>query len=388
MTLDRMMALAVTEHDDVLMDLATPATRPADPRAVKLPVGTIVVSADDHWTCAKDIFWEGFPDHLKDKAPRWHQDSENWGYWTLDGKPVLPLGRAAPLQDFESVPGCSKMEPRMRDLDAEGVDKEIVFPNTIQAFLGFPDLEVREWIFRIYNQYSARLQAGAPDRFYPVALANFWDMEKTRESILEIKKLGLKAVFLPQFPKGADGLEFDYCSPETDPLWAALEEAGLPVCFHVGEFAKGGPGGMAIGAMVGFQPFRKVLAELIFSGILDRHPTLQVIFTEADINWVPGALQCATMLYEAFRPFLDPQIEHHPRHYWQRNCYATFMHDPVGMRMLDIVGADRVMWSCDYVHIESNFGYSSLSKQLILDTVSEDDARAILGGTAMRVFDL
>ena len=46
------------------------------------------------------------------------------------------------------------------------------------------------------------------------------------------------------------------------------------------------------------------------------------------------------------------------------------------------------MWSCDYVHQESNFGYGWRAKKIVLDTVSEDDARAILGGTAMKLFKL
>lgn len=384
---DTKLADAVKEYDEAVHGLVQASLRSPESPRIALPPNTVVVSADNHWTCADDIFYEGFPSHLKERAPRWMRDGK-WGYWTLDGKPVLPLGRTAPLQDLESVPGCSSLEPRLRDLDAEGIDKEIVFPNTVQAFYTFPDLEVREWIFRVYNHYLSDMQAKAPGRFYGVGLANYWDMSKARESIIELKALGLKTVFLPQYPKGANGVELDYCSLEMEPLWEALDEAGLPICFHVGEFAKGGPGGLAIGAMVGFGPFRKSLGELIFGGIFDRHPSLQVIFTEADLNWVPGALQTAAMIFETYEPFLDPKIKHHPRHYWHSNCYATFVYDPLGMRMLDIVGADRVMWSCDYVHHESNYGYGWRAKKIVLDTVSEDEARAILGGTALKVFNL
>jgi predicted TIM-barrel fold metal-dependent hydrolase len=56
--------------------------------------------------------------------------------------------------------------------------------------------------------------------------------------------------------------------------------------------------------------------------------------------------------------------------------------------MLDIVGADRIMWSSDYVHLESSYGYGWRAKKMVLDTVSEDQARAILGGTAMKLFKL
>lgn len=387
MALRTAMSDAVAEFDSAIADLARPSQREPEARSVELPAGTIVVSSDNHWSCMEDIFYEAFPRHLKARAPRW-VGRKGAGHWSVDGHNVVPPALVESVSDFETVEGSWSMAPRMRDLTAEGIDKEIVFPNTLGAFYGFPDLEVREWVFRSYNQYLGKLQKEAPGRFYGVGLANYWDMAKTRDSIQEARDLGLKTVLIPQNPKGADRIDLDYCSPEMEPLWAALEEAGLPICFHVGEFAKAGPGGLAIGAMVGFGPFRKTLGELIFGGIFDRHPKLKVVFTEADLNWVPGALQTAAMIYETYREFLDPKIAHHPRHYWQNNCYATFMYDPIGMRMLDVIGTDRIMWSCDYVHLESNFGYGWSAKKAVLDAVSEDEARAILGGTALKLFDL
>ena len=49
-----------------------------------------------------------------------------------------------------------------------------------------------------------------------------------------------------------------------------------------------------------FGPFRRNLAQLIFGGIFDRHPDLKAVFVEAEINWVPGALQSASMSLRMF----------------------------------------------------------------------------------------
>jgi predicted TIM-barrel fold metal-dependent hydrolase len=56
--------------------------------------------------------------------------------------------------------------------------------------------------------------------------------------------------------------------------------------------------------------------------------------------------------------------------------------------MLQVIGADRVMWSADYPHKESSFGFSWDVIREILDYTSEDEARMILGGTARKVFKL
>jgi predicted TIM-barrel fold metal-dependent hydrolase len=382
---DMSLAEAAYAYDNTVKKVVRSSLRTPQAQGL-LPPGTVVVSADDHWSCTEDIFYRDFPAHLRDRAPRWIGGPE--GHWAVNGVPVIPLDRAASLKEHEMVPGSHLIEPRLRDLDAEGIDKEIVFPNGVAGFYTFRDLEIREWIFRVHNQYLSSLQQKAPGRFYGVGLVNYWDMSKVRESVAELKALGLKCAFLPQYPRDGEGRDIDYCCEEMEPLWEALEESGLPVVYHVGEFAKGGRGALGIGAMVGFGPFRKNLGELIFGGILDRHPGLKVVFTEADLNWIPGALQTATMTYETQRDFLEPQIKRHPREYWHSNCYAVFIHDPLGMQMLDIIGSDRIMWSCDYIHLESSYSWSWDAKKLVLDSVSEDEARMILGGTALKVFEL
>ncbi len=39
-----------------------------------------------------------------------------------------------------------------------------------------------------------------------------------------------------------------------------------------------------------------------------------------------------------------------PSEYWKRQCYATYQSDPIGLRLLDILGEDNVMWGSDFPH--------------------------------------
>jgi predicted TIM-barrel fold metal-dependent hydrolase len=354
----------------------------------RLPPDTLVVSADNHWSISEDIFHAGFPAHLRDAAPKLYRSPEGGYLFSIFGEPLLPALQSTIFAEMDSVPGSTQMEARQRDLAIEGVDKELVFGNVVAAFYTYPHLEAREWVYRIYNEYIAQMQSKAPGRFYGVGLLNYWDMSRVRESLDQIKRLGLKTFVIPQYPKGANREPLNYCADEMRPLWEAIDEAGLPVCFHVGEQLQEGPGGCGVSMMLNFAPFRKSMAELIFGGILDRHPGLRAIFVEGDINWIPGALQTADMVYEAYAHEIQPKIKHPPRHYWERNLYATFVSDPAGLRLLDEIGADRVMWSNDYPHQESVYGASWSAIQDVLDAVPEADARRILGGTAIELFDL
>jgi predicted TIM-barrel fold metal-dependent hydrolase len=131
-----------------------------------------------------------------------------------------------------------------------------------------------------------------------------------------------------------------------------------------------------------------VLGNLIFGGILDRHPALQIVFAEGGINWVPGALQDAELTFGAHREIFDIVPKHRPSHYWRENLYATFQTDAIGLALLDHIGADRVMWAQDYPHGEGTFGYTAEALRAVIEATSEENARLILGDTATRLYRL
>ena len=46
-------------------------------------------------------------------------------------------------------------------MDAEGVAFEILFPQTLIGFVRYPDLEIQENMYRVYNEYTnGRLPKG------------------------------------------------------------------------------------------------------------------------------------------------------------------------------------------------------------------------------------
>ena len=200
-----------------------------------------------------------------------------------------------------------------------------------------------------------------------------------------MKDLGLKTFMLPLTPgNDAQGRPIHYASAEMDVLWATAEELDLPVFFHAGEnLPVGNPGG-SVATMLGiFMPFRKQFSDLVFGGILDRHPNLRIVFAESGINWIPGMLQDAEMIVDSCEAIMDPKLKLRPTDYWQRNCYATVMSDAIGFKLLDYIGADRVMFAVDYPHNEGVQGYTRGAIEDIVDAVSPADARKILGGTAL-----
>jgi predicted TIM-barrel fold metal-dependent hydrolase len=56
------------------------------------------------------------------------------------------------------------------------------------------------------------------------------------------------------------------------------------------------------------------------------------------------------------------------------------MVDPLGLQLIDQIGIDKVMWSSDYPHNESTFGYSEKSLAAVVDSVGAQAAARIVSG--------
>lgn len=359
-----------------------------------LPPGTVLVSADNHFPIVDDIFYDRFPAHLREKAPRiWWDEEAQVHQIGFNHVPLLSDNAVALIRSMEDAPGARDFDARMRDLDAEAISQEIAFPQLVSMFFGLPDLEVRAAVFRAYNEYVAEMQTRRPDRFFPVGIVDYFHPDKAAASVRALHELGLKAFLLPVQPgTRSDGRPVIWSDDEYRDMWSAAQETGAVVTFHIGEGFKSeglNGDGPRLLFQTGSSQFRKVFGVFVFGLIFDNFPELKVVFAEGGINWVAGLLQDAEMLCNHHVDLFESRPKHRPSHYWHRNCYATFQDDPVGLRMLDVIGADRIMWAVDYPHNESVFGYThDVIGKIVTAVGSDDDVRNILGGTAKKVFGI
>ncbi|BBX60422.1 amidohydrolase [Mycobacterium shottsii] len=273
---------------------------------VGLPEGTVVFSADNHISLAADIFYERFPDDLKDKAPRicYEDGAIQVG---RKGQSFLPGDFSAVLMQYDDLPGAAStnIEARIQELREDGVDKELAFPNAVLALFHYPDKMLRELAFRIYNEYIAELQERSAGHFYGAGLINWWDPDGTRRTLEELKSLGLKTFLMPLNPgKDDDGNPIDYASTTMRPVWDEIEASGMPITHHIGETPPKSPcefNSVVVGMMINIDGFRETFSKYIFGGILDQHPGLRVGWFEGGIAWVPWALQEAEHLVASYQ---------------------------------------------------------------------------------------
>jgi predicted TIM-barrel fold metal-dependent hydrolase len=363
--------------------------RTPQPASRAWPEGTLVISADSHML-EPDLWIDRFPEHMKDQAPRMTFVDGGWRL-SVAGRPMTPPQLAADLcMTLECAPGMTSIEARLADLDIEGVEKELIFPQRLFGLFMFGEMMNRPETFGAYNEHIGEACKAGRGRLFPVMIPNYWDMSGARASVDRCQALGARCLMVPIKPgKDVDGEPIQYSDPKLDPLWDAVAQSGIPLCFHIGEaIPTAAPGAAGTFVLTQMQGFRHIWGQLTFGGVFDRFPKLKVVFVEGGICWVASMLHDADMIYNSFPTVMNPKLAHPPSWYWFNHCYATFMTDPAGLELLHRIGPDRVMWSSDYPHQESTFGYTRSAIQAVFDATTVENAQLVLGKTALDVFDM
>jgi predicted TIM-barrel fold metal-dependent hydrolase len=296
---------------------------------------------------------------------------------------------------------------RMRDLEADGVVAEIIYPNTVPPF--FPkggltalaprpeDFERRLAGLRAHNRWLAAWCAEFPAQRAGIGQLLLNDIDEAVRDVHWIADNGLRGgVLLPGVPPGAPLAPLH--APVYDPVWAACAERGVIVNAHGGSASPDYgeyPASLSMWLMEAAWFSHRPLWIFIMSGIFDRFPELRLVLAEQGSGWIREALDTMDGFYPQIANgnigelrFLQPQLlERMPSEYWQTNISvaASFLHrDDCARR--DLIGVDHIMWGSDYPHLEGTAPFSKEAIRLTFAGVPEDEVAAMLGGNAARVY--
>jgi len=134
---------------------------------------------------------------------------------------------------------------------------------------------------------------------------------------------------------------------------------------------------------------RDSLAQMLFGGVFDRHPALQVVSVEHEVSWVPHFLGRLDETYTQRTPrgewyrFVDGAL---PSDHFRRNVRLSFIEDRLAVPMRAEIGVDNLMWGSDYPHSEGTYPHSRKIVAEFSETLSATDARAVVFDTAAELF--
>lgn len=305
---------------------------------------------------------------------------------------------------------------RQRDLEAEGIVGEVLFPNTIPPFFARHGLIesppsdahefARSWAgLRTHNRWLADFCEELPGRRAGVAQLWLADLGLARAEVEWIKASGLFGGILLPIP-AHNGPEPPLHAPHYEPFWSLCEDLDVPITIHGGG---GSPdegwyptSGAVLFTTGGYYSLRP-LAQLVMAGVFQRHPRLRVALTETGSNSWPVSLfahldwfvdRCRRVPHSHGANYGGAAVRNlslRPSEYLARNVWqgASFLTRP-DCALRHRIGVDRMMWGSDYPHYEGTFPHSRASLRWTFQGVDPDEVQQMVGGNvaAMYGFDV
>ena len=254
-------------------------------------------------------------------------------------------------------------DARLAHMDAEGIYAQVLYPNVggfgSGGFLKLKEPELMLECVRAYNDFLVDWCSADPNRLIPVAAMPFWDVNECVKEIERAVAKGHRAILACSQPDawGEPALP----DPYWDPFWAAAQDAGVPISFHIGAgdlsdlFAD--PIGLGTRANFGrvssmlFMGNVNCVADLIFGGICHRFPKLDFVSVESGVGWLHPYLEAADWQFANSETRREhPEFELTPSEYFRRQIYGCFWFESEGMK--NAVGhlPDNIMWETDFPH--------------------------------------
>ncbi len=276
---------------------------------------------------------------------------------------------------------------RMEDMERDGIWSSMVYGPTALFSLGIDDPEVNLMAIRAWNDWAAEVfNAYMPDRLnaFPEL-----PVSSPADAVAELERVAALG------HRGAcmNGFEADIRDPAWDLLWSAAQDAGIPISFHIGGGTRFNPRkrDWQIAGFAAVAPMQmdEVLATMIFSGALERHPRLKIVLAESGIGWLPYLVARMDATFEKHCiPHPERNISTMPSELFRRQVFATFEEEPLGPELIPLLGPDNFMWACDYPHPDSTWPNSRAAIDHALGKLGDAAVRKVTGENCRVLYNL
>lgn len=379
-------------------------------------VDYICIDADAHLTEAPDTWTSRVPAKFKAFVPtvRWDDEAKQQCWYMGDIK-LPPVGMTAcagyekPFPEFPptyeaSIKAAYDVEARLAYMDSVGIWAQVIYPNIGgfggQDFLRLHDAELKLACVRAYNDFLHDWASPAPERFVLNVAVPFWDIDATVKEIERCAQRGFRGINFTAAPQ-------DFGMPclgdrHWEPLWSLAEEAGLPISFHIGsgdmfaadfiERAKvdGMSTTIARASVDSYLTNGMQVNDLLFSGVLPRHPKIRFVSVESGIGWIPFALEAADYQFEVNGVGRTrPEFKMMPSDYFREHVYACYWFEQgAADHVIEVVGKNNIMFETDFPHPTCLYGNIEETIEAGLGHMKAEVRQKILMGNAAELFHI
>jgi len=368
-----------------------------------------LISVDDHLVEPPHVWQDRLPAALREIGPRIVREDGAAGgtdVWMYEGRryPQIGLNAVAgkspeqfgtePMRYTDMIPGCYEPEARIIDMDLDGVQAALSFPSFPRfagtVFLQAEDKALALLCVQAWNDFMLdEWCAAAPERFIPIAILPLWDVEACVAEIQRTAANGIKAISFTENPVPL-GLP-SFHTTHWDPVFAAAQEADLPLCMHFGTSgqapttAPDAPFAVTITLFGCNSMF--AAADLIFSPVFHKFPRLKVALAEGGIGWVPYLLERADYVWDRHRWYQNVNQDVAPSELFRRHIWGCFIDDVHGLNSRYAIGIDRITWECDYPHSDSNWPNSRKRAIEVFAEIPDDEVHRMVEWNSRELFN-
>ena len=335
----------------------------------------LLISADSH-VIEDPHFWEKrLPAAFKDHAPVFPEQEVGF---------------------FQAQPGGRDPDERVKEMAADGVSGEVLYPTLAMNLFGLQDVALQEACFRVYNDWILEYCSASPDRLYGVCCIPTYDIDHGVAELERCWRAGLRGAMVWQAPP----LELSFATNHYERLWAAAQDSDVPISLHIltGQPFPWPPRLGRSGRKPAFEVMRSVvnnkllyasnaMSDLIMTGVLERYPRLRFVLVENEVSWIPFYLTQYDK-YWSREKNLDSPLTMLPSEYFFRQFYATFFNDAPARWVFGSWGSNNLMWSNDYPHPNSTWPQSWAIITRDLAHVSDDTRSRLLRDNVRELYKL
>jgi predicted TIM-barrel fold metal-dependent hydrolase len=363
-------------------------------------------SVDDHIIEPHDVWSARVPVAMRDRAPHVvEQDGRQMWVWeggveatmglnAVAGRPRETWG-AEPVRFDDMIPGCYNPHERAKDLLSNGIFASVAFP-TLPGFAGrkfqtFADKDLALACVRAWNDFVLdEWCAAEPEMFVPMTIAPVWDVDLAVEEATRCVARGSKALCWMEDPANIDlpSYHTDYW----EPLFAFTQEAGLPVCMHIGGSLKSAASEEGTVPMVeiaaAFAHAARSSVNLMCSHIPRKYPGVKLVWSEGGIGWITAAIERADRQWDRHQYWTHvPYADVLPSEVAKRNMWFCMIEEPMGLKYRHDFRVDHILWESDYPHADTPFPNTQMSVKTQFEGVAGDEIEMMTHTNAEALFD-
>lgn len=271
------------------------------------------------------------------------------------------------------------VDVRIAAMDAAGIDRQLLSPNPITYF---GDLEPAAAVAysRAHNDALAELVRAHPDRLLGAAQLPMQDLPAALAELeRSTRELGLSAPYIDTDP----GRTLD--DPAMDDFWAAAVDLDVPVFVHPSPLGSKGPADdprlrrFDLDLLFGFAYDETLaVAALVFGGVLERHPRLDVCLSHGGgaTAYIAGRLERAVGVPRAWVP--DWLRENGAAHYLRRLWADTHVHSAESLALLtEVMGAERLVFGTNFAGWDAGGAHAVAEVGDLVPVLSANAARLL-----------